>query len=289
MGRISRSTKRTLPATAAGLADLAARRHAKAARALLEAAEAGEAGRVRALLAFMTLPNRDNDDNQFGSALIGAARAGHTNCEAALLDAGACLDDACYVAAKHGHVECSRLLLNALASRGSSCSHGDLLLVAAIPGHVECIEALLAAGFDPNLRDSDCRTALDLVLGWDCIEHESPLPKDRALACRTALMPAGPRILPHHRRLPIPEGPSDHRLPGPHPAADGRARLPPHAAAGCARLRARLLLRRQCVTMLCRRCRLRAAGLVTRTVHGSAKLAPEGFQASTGLLYYWCS
>ena len=105
---------------------------------------------------------RDSDTTlggRFGSPLIVAAQEGHHEVVAALIAAGASVDEASdtgrtplYVAAENGHHEIATALLAARANVDLATNDGMTPLCwAARKGHVEVVRLLVRAGADTTL------------------------------------------------------------------------------------------------------------------------------------------
>ena len=168
------------------------------------AARAGNVAMLRALLD----AGADAGNGLDATPLVDAAGEGHGACVAALLAAGAAIDDnregysrtALMAAAERGHIGVLHLLLGAGANTDVECVvHGSrppmtALAMAALGGHNACMTALLAAGASfrpgtlPNLEHA-------LLPVWEVVpgrlqelaQHMEPAALARVRAALAAL------------------------------------------------------------------------------------------------------
>ena len=146
-----------------------------AGKALIEAAYQGQLEKLKKLIAvgadLNTQTNFFSEKNRLNeTALMIAAKKGHTKIAKALIDAGADVNatdihgiTALINAACKGHTKIAKALLARYAYIDTRLSDGGTaLMCAALNGKTETVKVLLAAGADINIQSGGA-TALDIA------------------------------------------------------------------------------------------------------------------------------
>ena len=136
---------------------------------LIKAAEHGDTEKVRELLDAGADIN--SADQWRDTVLMLAAANGRANTVKLLLDAGADINiqdkfgkTALMRAAARGYADTVKLLLDAGADIDRPNKYGwTALMQAALWGHTSVMELLIRAGADVDIKDSDSRTAFDML------------------------------------------------------------------------------------------------------------------------------
>ena len=157
-----------------------------------QVALAAQAGYVADVLSFVALklPQR-----VYNTALQAAARNGHVDCVAALMDVTNNHTDALIDAADHGHVECVRMLIPGSDPKANS---SEALLCAALGGHVSCMDALYAVSNVQTVLNNLHTYYIESYDMWMILNERFEAEQQKTALLNNLIHPT---TLPHTRKM----------------------------------------------------------------------------------------